>query len=156
MKKAYLFLRSMKFGMILLVLVMLCSLAGSLVPQQEQAMTYVHAYGSTVAKAVLFIGLNDIFHTWYFYLLTLLLCFNLILCSLLRFPRTLRSFDEMKKRTADAAPERKLVPGGAEKLRAWLTRQRFRSETAGDGTWYDRNRVGVFGSFSRTWPSCSC
>ena len=59
MKKVFSFLRSMRFGMILLVLVMLCSLAGSLIPQGEQDMTYVRSYGASAA-VTLVIASNDI------------------------------------------------------------------------------------------------
>ena len=69
----------MRFGMLLLVLVMICSLVGSLIPQGEEAMTYVRAYGADPARWIMALGLEDIFHTWYFYLLELLLCGNLIL-----------------------------------------------------------------------------
>ena len=41
MKKVIGFLRSMKFGMILLVLVIACSVAGSLIVQQGETMDYV-------------------------------------------------------------------------------------------------------------------
>ena len=43
----------MTFGMILLVLVIACSLAGSLIPQQETAMTYVNAYGANTATLLI-------------------------------------------------------------------------------------------------------
>lgn len=147
MKKVYRFFRSMKFGMILLVLVMLCSLAGSLIPQQEQPMTYVHAYGSSAASVFLFIGLNDVFHTWYFYLLVTLLCINLLLCSLIRFPRTLKAFSDIKKQAAEAETGQRLVPDGAEKVRKWLKQQRFREEQMSDGSLFSKNRAGTFGSF---------
>ena len=64
MKKVLSFFRSMTFGMILLVIVMALSLAGSLIPQQEAAMTYVNAYGSQTAMLLLGLGFTDIFHTW--------------------------------------------------------------------------------------------
>ena len=91
----------MTFGMILLVLVIACSLAGSLIPQQETAMAYVSAYGTNTATLLIALGLTDVFHTWYFYALEILLCLNLVLCSILRFPRTLRSADAQ-----EAYPER--------------------------------------------------
>ena len=56
MKKVLSFFRSMRFGMILLILVMGLSLAGSLVPQREQAMTYVNAYGAQTATVLIALG----------------------------------------------------------------------------------------------------
>ena len=102
MKNLFGFFRSMTFGMILLVLVIACSLAGSLIPQQETAMAYVDAYGANTASLLIALGLTDVFHTWYFYVLEILLCLNLVLCSILRFPKTLRAADALRKRTQSA------------------------------------------------------
>ena len=90
----------MRFGMILLAGIIACSLAGSLIPQGESAMTYVQAYGAKTAKIVIDIGFTNIFHSWYFCMLEILLCGNLILCSIIRFPKTRRMFREMKRKAA--------------------------------------------------------
>ena len=88
MKKIGQLLRSMRFGMILLGGIIACSLAGSLIPQGDRPMTYVRAYGATTAQFFINLGFTDIFHTWYFCTLEILLCGNLILCSIIRFPKT--------------------------------------------------------------------
>ena len=41
MKKILTFLRSMTFGMLLLIAILACSFAGSMIPQQRSAMEYV-------------------------------------------------------------------------------------------------------------------
>lgn len=162
MRKAFAFLRSMRFGMILLALVIVCALAGSLIPQGEESMTYVRAYGTEGAKWVLRLGLNDIFHSWYFLALEALLCGNLLLCSLLRASRIRQVFPGMKVRAAALPPEHPLNPGEAARVREALVRRRFRQETKGDRTASDqepaggaraqgdlfcRNAAGVWGSF---------
>ena len=133
----------MRFGMILLVLVMLCSLAGSLIPQGEQAMTYVRAYGASAAGILMTLGLTDIFHTWYFILLEVLLCGNLILCSVLRFPVARRAFAGLKAQARAAEPDQPLTAGQAERVREELRRNRFRQ----DGNLWYKNSAGVCGSF---------
>ena len=143
MKKIVGFLRSMRFGMILLAAVIACSLAGSLIPQGESAMTYVQAYGATAAKIILDLGFADIFHTWYFYALEILLCGNLILCSLVRFPKTGKLFPELKRKASEAEPAEALQPGQAEKLREMLKRSGFRPE----GEVWSKNGIGAYGSF---------
>ena len=57
MKKVISFFRSMKFGMILLVLVIVCSFAGSLIVQQREPMEYVNRYGAGAAEVILALGL---------------------------------------------------------------------------------------------------
>ena len=61
MKKVTGFLRSMKFGMLLLVLVAACSVAGSLIVQQREPMEYVNRYGADTAELILALGLDDVF-----------------------------------------------------------------------------------------------
>ena len=60
MKKVISFLRSMKFGMILLVLVIACSFAGSMIVQQRDSMEYVRRYGEDAAQMILALGLDDV------------------------------------------------------------------------------------------------
>jgi len=137
----------MGFGMILLGLVMACSLAGSLIPQGEEPMVYVRAYGATAASWLMGAGLTDVFHSWFFYGLAGLLCLNLTLCSILRFPRAMKAFDRLKQQAAAAEPDQPLTPEGAERLEAWLVRRRFRREAGMEDIVYTRNRMGFFGSF---------
>ncbi len=143
MKRLFSFFRSMRFGMVLLVLVMACSLAGSLIPQGESQMTYVRAYGASPAKILIELGLTDIFHTWYFTALEILLCVNLILCSVVRFPRTRKLFRELKEKTAAEAPDQTLDPGQGEKIREVLRRSRFKLS----GEVFAKNSLGAYGSF---------
>ena len=143
MKKLFAFLRSMRFGMLLLVLVMAFSFAGSLIPQGEDAMTYVRAYGATAAGLLLRTGLTDVFRAWYFIALLVLLCGNLVLCSIVRFPAARRAFDRLKEEARDAEPDRPVKPGGAERVRGLLRKERFRR----DGAVWFINGAGAYGSF---------
>ena len=59
MKKVIRFLRSMQFGMILLVLVIVCSVAGSLIVQQREPMEYVNRYGENAARLILALQFNE-------------------------------------------------------------------------------------------------
>ena len=56
----------MRFGMLLLVLVIALSFIGSMVPQQRAAMDYVQRYGAKAAQAILLLGFDDIFSAPYF------------------------------------------------------------------------------------------
>ena len=144
MKKVFSFIRSMRFGMILLLLVIACSLIGSLIPQGEPAMSYVRAYGAGTANLLISAGFTDIFHTWYFIGLEVLLCLNLILCSILRFPSAVRHMDTLR-RQAEAKQEMdfRLAPGDAGKIREHLLRMHFHEKDS----LYTRNGIGAYGSF---------
>ena len=130
MKKILRFFRSMTLGMILLVLLMLLSLAGSLIPQGLQPMGYVDMYGAEKARLIRALGADDLFHTWYFYALEILLCVNLILCSVIRFSRVRTAAARQRRAAWDAASEKPLGPGEKERLRAFLAQRRFLVLTA--------------------------
>ena len=133
----------MRFGMILLSGMIACSLAGSLISQGESAMTYVQAYGATTAKLFIDLGFTDIFHTWYFYTLEILLCGNLILCSIIRFPKTRKVFREMKQKARETETTESIRPGQEEKIRQALKRSGFHQE----GEVWSKNGIGAYGSF---------
>ena len=76
----------MAFGMILLVLILICSLAGSLIAQGNDPAWYVQTYPGWHGT-LLTLGLDDVFNSWYFITLLVLLCLNLTLCSLIRIRR---------------------------------------------------------------------
>lgn len=90
MKKLGRFLSSMKFALLLLFLLVGACTAGSLIPQKEIANYYLNRYPGFAGKAVLALGLDDVFHCGWFLVLTALLCLNLLLCNLLHFPQLLR------------------------------------------------------------------
>ena len=137
----------MTFGMILLMLVIACSLAGSLIPQQETAMAYVNAYGANTATLLIALGLTDIFHTWYFYVLEILLCLNLVLCSIVRFPKTLHATGALKKRTRIASLDHPITAEQGEKLKTFLSFRCFKREEMENGALYSKSLVGFYGSF---------
>lgn len=90
LKRAGKFLCSMKFAIILLLFLVVACTVGSVIPQGESTSWYTANYSRQLAGAVLLFGLNDIFHCWWFILLTLFLCLNLLCCNVLRFPSLIR------------------------------------------------------------------
>ena len=138
----------MTFGMILLIIVMALSLAGSLIPQQEAAMTYVNAYGSRTAMLLISLGFTDIFHTWYFYALEILLCLNLLLCSILRFPKTRKAAERLKYQAQEAEPDKPLNIEDHQKITSYLSAHHFtRTETENGAPVYTKHLAGFYGSF---------
>ena len=100
-KKTLGFFFSMRFAIgILLVLVIACT-AGSVIPQGNSRDWYLANYSSRAAGAVLLFGLDDVFHSLWFIILTIILCLNLLGCNLLRFPslikRTRHGFDPSRR-----------------------------------------------------------
>lgn len=145
MKKILKSLRSMKLGMILLILILICSFAGSVITQDLSNEYYIAAYPK-LGHLFLGLGLDHIFSAWYFGVLSVLLCVNLIFCSVFRFGAVRNSMKTMPLAAAQAEAE----PSGIspERMESYLRTNRFHlcSTTAG-GVWA-KNRAGHYGSFA--------
>ena len=147
MKKAIAFLRSMKFGMLLLLLVIGCSLAGSLIVQQREPMEYVNRYGSDMAQVILFLQFDDVFSAPYFIVLMAALCLNLTLCSLVRLPRVMKAKKGLEAQANNTTLQAAISAKQANKLRAYFEKRRYRcAENAGRRV-YTQNTLGYYGSF---------
>ena len=133
----------MTFGMILLVLIAACSVAGSLIPQQRETMEYVSRYGADAAEWIMRLGLHDVFSASYFIVLMAALCLNLLLCSVIRVVK-LRGAGK-RLQAAAAAMERKPAP--ADQLHAYFARRGYRKTKQGGVTLYSKYAVGFYGSF---------
>ena len=133
----------MTFGMILLVLIAACSVAGSLIPQQREAMEYVSRYGADAAEWIMLLGLQYVFSAPYFIVLMAALCLNLLLCSVIRVVK-LRGAGK-RLQAAAAAMERKPAP--ADQLHAYFARRGYRKTKQGGVTLYSKYAVGFYGSF---------
>ena len=146
LKKVLNFFRSMTFGMILLVLILICSLVGSLIAQGNDPSWYVQTYPEWHGT-ILTLGLDDVFNSWYFITLMVLLCLNLTLCSLIRIHRVVKT---SKGAVSQAAKRETKVPLSAEgitQLRAFLEERHYK-KTEFEGTAvYHKNFIGWYGSF---------
>ena len=147
MKKVIGFLRSMKFGMILLVLVIACSVAGSLIVQQGEAMDYVRRYGADAAQLIMALGLDDVFSAPYFIVLMAALCLNLTLCSIVRLPRTIRAAAALRGQAHRASALEPLEEEQAKKLCAFFEKRHYRCEEKDGDRVYTKNMAGFYGSF---------
>lgn len=90
MKKVWKFLGSMQFAIILLVVLILACAGGSFIPQGLSYEQYAEMYSQRTAGLVLGLGLDDVFHAWWFLVITVFLCGNLLLCNLVRLPQLLK------------------------------------------------------------------
>jgi len=82
------FLSSVRFGVVLLVILVLFSLIGMLIIQQN--VNGFDAYYASLTPAEKFVysslGLFDIYYSWYFKFLLIVLSLNIVLASIDRFP----------------------------------------------------------------------
>ena len=146
MKKLFSFLRSMRFGLLLLGLIALLSVAGTLLPQGREIAWYAESYPK-LHGTILQLGLHDVFHSWYFQALLVLLGLNLTLCSLLRIrsvARARRQETELLLRRGEEFP---LEPAERERLLARLRAMHCREEERDGALLFRKNGFGRYGSF---------
>ena len=140
------FLRSMTFGMVLLGLILLCSLAGSLIAQGNDPAWYIQTYPGWHGP-LLTLGLDDVFNNWYFITLLILLCLNLSLCSLVRIRRVVKAAKNAPENAATLKTSVLLTPAGAEQLQIYLEERRYRKTEINGTAVYTKNTLGWYGSF---------
>ena len=140
MRRIFGFLRSMRFGMILLTAIAALSIVGTLIPQGQSAAYYEQAYES-MSGALLFLGVDHMYSTWYYVAMFALLCVNLSLCSLLRIGKLKNAKSALLKKAENAQPEEKLAASAAQDV---LKKLGFKA--AGQDM-YIRRTLGLYGSF---------
>jgi cytochrome c biogenesis protein len=79
---------SVKLTIVLLLTLAATSIIGTLIPQNETPVAYVQAFGEFLYRLFALLGLFDMYHSWWFRSLVLLLTANIIVCSIDRLQLT--------------------------------------------------------------------
>ena len=92
------FLSSVKFGVVQLCVLVILSMIGMLIVQQNVQGFDSYYVSLTPAEKLVFgkLGFFDIYHSWYFNVLLLLLSLNIVLASIDRFPTAWKYLAEPK------------------------------------------------------------
>ena len=147
MKKITDFIQSMTFGVILLGLIVLCSLIGSLIPQNAEAMTYVRYYPDWY-QIIFTLQWDHIFTSWYFILLSALLCVNLVFCSVVRIARLAKTKPQAYENALGLSRQAEQADGEElSRIRTYLEGRRCRKIEKDGITVYAKNDAGWYGSF---------
>lgn len=148
------FISSMKFGMLLLLLLAGYSTLGTLVPQERLMSFYEQNYSGPVFTLIRIFQINKVYSSVYFIILTLLLSANLIFCSLRRLPSTIRLYKRdylienlLKKEASFVIPAHGL--NDRNQIFPALGYRRFRTVEHEDRkiSFGTRRRWGYFGSY---------
>ncbi len=84
------FFASVKLALFNLIILAVASIAGTLIPQKEPAGRYIEIYGASVAKFFEILDFVDMYNSWWFLTMLVLLSLNLIVCSIDRIPNVWR------------------------------------------------------------------
>jgi len=78
--------RSLKLTISLLILLAMLSIVGTVITQNAPDPDYIQRYGMGLYEVLNFFGLFDMYHSWWFSGILLLLVINLVTCSIYRLP----------------------------------------------------------------------
>ncbi len=96
------FFSSVKLAITLLMLLAATSIIGTVLPQGESLRFYLEKFGPTWFKIIKGLKLYDTYHSWWYLTLLGLFSVNLVVCTIRRFPFTMRLF---KKDNLHLEPE---------------------------------------------------
>jgi cytochrome c biogenesis protein len=98
-RKLWQTMSSIKTGVILLITVVIFSAAGTVVLQRPTADAddIQRAYSPQMLRILDFLGLTDVFHSWWFVLLLVLVSLSIVAASIERFPNSWRFFSRPYK-----------------------------------------------------------
>ncbi len=154
MKRFINFVKSMRFGIILLVLIIILSFLGTIIPQGYRADYYTASYNKSLAYLVLSFGFDHVYSSVLFGLLFALLSLNLIFCSISRLQKVLHMI-----RTQPKINEMELIRCYEESENlsesSYMTEilkkygfQRLRMDAVSKDIYHSRkNIIGYFGSW---------
>ena len=91
------FLASVRLSLFLFGALAATSILGTLIPQAATTEQRLRQYGPKLNAIIELLDLADMYHSWWFQLLLILLAINLIICSLRRLPKTLKSLQAARK-----------------------------------------------------------
>ena len=81
------FFSSLKLTIFTLILLAFTSIIGTLIQQRQNPLLYIQRFGEPLYQILKFLGFFDLYHSWWFIALLTILAFNLLFCSIRRFPR---------------------------------------------------------------------
>jgi cytochrome c biogenesis protein len=96
-------LSSMRLTVSIFLTLAMCSIVGTLLPQGTSLQELEHQYSPAFSRFIETVGLNDLYRTGWFRAILLLLCVNLVICTLQRLPKTLRL---LQHRDEQISPEK--------------------------------------------------
>ena len=112
------FFASLRLTLIVLLTLAVTSVIGTLIPQNQSPADYFRAYGEFLYRLFDVLDLFDMYHSWWFQVLMLLLTINVLVCSVDRLSTTWRIIFARDPRYS------------ADRFRRRQNRQSFRTDAA--------------------------
>lgn len=155
------FFSSVRLTIVLLILLAIASIAGTLIPQREEAARWAHEMSPGLVQLFSTLQLFDVYHSFWFRILIAALALNLVICSLDRFPVAWKRFkgrDAMDRSSVfkNVSPERVIRTSTAKnevttRVAEWMRGShrslRVRSGDQEDLLFAEKGRYSYFGVY---------
>src|ERR1700733_4557080 len=154
-RKIWQTLAAIKTGVVLLILVVIVSAAGTVILQRPatDADEMQRAYSPQVLRLLDGVGLTDVFHAWWFVTLLVLVSFSIIAASIQRFPNSWRYYARPYKSPDEsfrnALPNHALIPIGDEEAGLNVAERGFHKAGFGPERIVRENNFSLFGERNR-------
>jgi cytochrome c biogenesis protein len=100
------FFNSLKLTLVLIVTVALLSSIGTFIPQgEDNSQQLIDKYGQSAFDHMHALGVDDVYRSWWFMAVLLLVTLNFIACTLIRLPRVWRLSRSLQEEASAEAPE---------------------------------------------------
>jgi cytochrome c biogenesis protein len=151
LKKPWKLLSSMKFGVALLLVMAVSSIAGTVIPQGREEAYYISAYGKGGNEVIGFFQFDRVFSSWWFVALVVLLLLNLFFCSIMRLPSVLKEVRKEQEPALKRGIEVKTTLDKPDALKLMkelgFRKVQEKDEEGGSWAWSGKNRIGPLGSW---------
>jgi cytochrome c biogenesis protein len=97
MKSIWKFFASIRLSVVLLLAIAVASITGTVIPQNESIQLYAAKFGPVGYRILDTLDVFDMYSSWWFQSLLLLLVLNIVVCSIDRLPVTLKAVFKNRK-----------------------------------------------------------
>ena len=152
LKKFWKFLSSMQFAVVLLLILVAACAVGSFITQGQSYEWYAAAYSERTAAVIVALYLDDVYHSWWFFILSGFLCCNLLLCNVLRVPQLLRrtkaAVDPAQAASVAATVAKEGVSDPQRFFRVFGMQKQVPFQSEGrEALFACKNRAGIWGAW---------
>ncbi|MCR4893437.1 MAG: cytochrome c biogenesis protein ResB [Eubacteriales bacterium] len=147
------FIFSMRFAVILLLILATVCAAASIVPQNRGEQWYFSSYPAKTASLIILMGLDDAYHSWWFVTIGCFLCLNLMICNVIRLPELVKRYrrftdpSSISSFRADAGSDGIKEPEEFFRKLGMGHIARGRDEQGRETLYSCRNAVGLWGAW---------
>ena len=136
----------MKFAIILLAILAAACAFSSLIAQGQSFSWYSQTYSERIAAVIMALHLDDAYHSWWFVLLSAVLCLNLFFCNIIHFPGNVEKTKRLKNPESYLNSPVTVSRENVGDPREIFKKMRFGDISEGEKMLFSaRNRLGIWG-----------